>query len=239
MPTATDQIQDTVIALEALITDMLAKSHNKESAKKIVADYKLKHNQATVKEREKAEEAARVSRATGLAKRDFTEKLSNDYWTLEVLSDKQRKDHINKVWQSLVAEHELPEDTNIPAYDHQQASFEQLIMRKAELEALISTANLSQAEEAKAFAENAKASYKQAMEEKLRVRLAELNRMTGMSDGDREQLIASAKQDCKLSIARHASEQDRAISTSKVTFARVENAKRELNKLNTLIKKSI
>lgn len=239
MPTNTDQLLDTVTALDALVTDMLARSHGKESAKKIVADYKLKFSQAAISEREQKEEAARVSRAIGLAKRDYTEKLRNDYWTIEVLSDKQRKEHIAKVWESLVAEHGLPEDTNIPAYDHQRASFEQLITRKAELEALISTANLSQAEEAKAFAENAKASYKQAMEEGLRVRLAELKRMTGMSDGDREQLIASAKQDCKLSIARHASEQDRAISTSKVTFARVDNAKRELNKLNTLIKKSI
>jgi len=238
MPT-TDQLQDTVITLEALVTDMLAERHGKESAKKIVADYKLKHNQAAIKEREKKEEAARVSRAIGRAKRAFTDHVRANYWKLEVLSEKQRKEYIADLWKSLTEEHDIPQSYKAPEYTHQQANFEKLAARKAELEGIIARANMAQAEDTVRFAENAKASFKKSMEDKLRIRLMELKRMTGISDGDREKLIASAKQDCKLAIERNNAQQDKDISSSKLTFARVDDAKRELTKLKTLITKAM
>lgn len=239
MPTTTDQLLDTVTALEVLVTDMLAQSHGKESAKKIVADYKLKHNQAAIKEREKKEEAARVSRAIGLAKRDFTDHVRANYWKLQVLSEKQRKEYVADLWKRLVEEHDIPKTHKAPEYTHQQASFEQLVARKAELEGILARANTTQAEDTMHFAENAKASFNKSMEDKLRTRLMELKRMTGIQDGDREQLIASAKQDCKLAIERNNAQQDKEISSSKLTFARVDEAKRELIKLKTLITKAM
>lgn len=239
MPTITDQLLDTVTVIEALLTDMLAERHGKESAKKIVADYKLKHNQAATKEREKKEEAARVSRAVGRAKRDFTDHVRANYWKLEVLSEKQRKEYVADLWKRLVEEHAIPETYKAPEYTHQHANFEQLVARKVELEGIIARANTAQAEDTVRFAENAKASFKKSMEGKLRIRLMELKRMTGISDGDREQLIASAKQDCKLAIERNNAQQDKDISSSKLTFARVDDAKRELTKLKTLITKAM
>lgn len=239
MPTTTDQIQDTVTALEVLVTDMLAQSHGKESAKKIVADYKLKHNQAAIEEREKKEEAARVSRAIGLAKHDFSEHVKSNYWKLEVLSEKQRKEYVADLWKRLVEEYDIPNTYKAPEYTHKRANFEQLVARKAELEGIIEKANTRQAEDTVSFAENAKASFKKSMEDKLKVRLMELKRMTGISDGDREQLIASAKQDCKLAIERNNAQQDKEISSSKLTFKLVDDAKRGLTKLKILITKAM
>lgn len=239
MPTTTDQLLDTVTALEVLVTDMLAQSHGKESAKKIVADYKLKHNQAAIEEREKKEEGARVSRAIGLAKHDFTDHVRANYWKLQVLSEKQRNEYVADLWKRLVEEHDIPKTYKAPEYTHQQASFEQLVARKVELEDIIARANTAQAKDTLSFAENAKASFKKSMEDKLKVRLMELKRMTGISDGDREQLAASAKQDCKLAIERNNAQQDKEISSSKLTFARVDEAKRELTKLKTLITKAM
>jgi len=239
MPTITDQLLDTVTVIEALLTDMLAERHGKESAKKIVADYKLKHNQAATKEREKKEEAARVSRAVGLAKRDFTDHVRANYWKLEVLSEKQRKEYVADLWKRLVEEHAIPETYKAPEYTHQQANFEKLAARKAELEGIIARANTAQAEDTMRFAENAKASYQKSMEDKLRVELMEIKRRTSISDGDKAQLIANAKRDCRLSIEQHNAQQDSDISRSKLTFKLVDEAKRELTKLKTLITKAM
>lgn len=215
---------------------------SKESAKKTIADYKLKHNQAAIKEREKKEEAARVSRAVGLAKRDFTDHVKASYWKLEVLSEKQRKEYVADLWKRLVEEHSIPETYKAPEYTHQQANFEQLAARKAELEGIIARANTAQAEDTMRFAENAKASYQKSMEDKLRVELMELmelKRSTSISDGDKAQLIANAKRDCRLSIEQHNAQQDNDISRSKLTFKLIDDAKQELTKLKTLITKAM
>ena len=233
------ELQDAVNGLKAVCMHFLSASYSPAQAQVMMDDFMIRNTAEAVRKKEAEQKAKREREAIANAKTDFKEKLGMEYWVLCYMTEKQRREHIKAIWMDISSDYEIPEHVQQPSYKHTMPEYDDLLKRKVELDRIIESCNLTQAEDTQEFCKRAIADFKDSLETQARSRVRSIKRRTDISEMDKQQLIAQEKSDCERKIRSHEANMSRQILTAKANMAQVENAKGEIEKLKRLIAKAI
>ena len=226
------QLNDRVNALEAMCMDLMGVALNSPAQARIkFDDYQIKYKQEAIDKREAEAKAKQLAGNLNTAKAEFRDIANSHYWSLVFMTEKEREQKLEDIWQTVTDSLELPDYAKRPVFTLPELTEDKLLNRRTELSDAIKRANETQLNSTIEHCTQSQVDFVTLNERERDKLIADIRKQDKLTEADREHQIKLAESHYNTLIKSHVQDMQRQINSAKLQLTKLQQNKAELTKV--------